>query len=162
AATERPGMLPGISAIEAPALPGMSAFELMATSIAATGVTHDAQPMALLRAHLDALGVVPAGRLLTDVADGTRVRIAGVVTHRQRPQTASGVTFLGLEDDTGLMNVMVSPGLWDRQRVLARTAKTLIIRGIVQNATGAVNVVADKLEPLPVGEWLSRGSRDFR
>lgn len=162
AATERPGMLPGISAIEAPALPGMSAFELMATSIAATGVTHDAQPMALLRAHLDTLGVVPAGRLLTDVADGTRVRIAGVVTHRQRPQTASGVTFLGLEDDTGLMNVMVSPGLWDRQRVLARTAKTLIIRGIVQNATGAVNVVADKLEPLPVGEWLSRGSRDFR
>lgn len=162
AATERPGMLPGISAIEAPALPGMSAFELMATSIAATGVTPDAQPMALLRAHLESLGVVPADRLLTDVADGTRVRIAGVVTHRQRPQTASGVTFLGLEDETGLMNVMVSPGLWDRQRVLARTAKTLIVRGIVQNATGAVNVVADKLEPLSVGEWLSRGSRDFR
>lgn len=46
--------------------------------------------------------------------------------------------------------------------MLARTAKTLIVRGIVQNATGAVNVVADKLEPLSVGEWLSRGSRDFR
>ena len=162
AATERPGMLPGVSAIEAPALPGMSAFELMATSIATTGVTHDAQPMALLRAHLEALGVVPADQLLTDVADGTRVRIAGVVTHRQRPQTASGVTFLGLEDETGLVNVMVSPGLWDRQRVLARTAKTLIIRGVVHNATGAVNIVADKLEPLPVGELLSRGSRDFR
>ncbi|GAB3592651.1 Error-prone DNA polymerase [Corynebacterium faecale] len=162
AATERPGMLPGLSAIDAPALPGMNAFDLMVTSIAATGVTHDQQPMAMLRTHLDSRGITPADQLLHGVSDGTRVRIAGVVTHRQRPQTASGVTFLGLEDETGLMNVMISPGLWNRQRVLARTARTLIIRGIVQNANGAVNVVADRLEPLPVGEWLSRGARDFK
>ncbi len=162
AATEGPGMLPGLSAIRAPALPGMNAFELMVGSIATTGVTHGQQPMAILRAHLDSLGIVPADQLLRGVPDGTRVRVAGVVTHRQRPQTASGVTFLGLEDETGLINVMVAPGLWTRQRILARTAKTLIIRGIVQNATGAVNIVADRLEPLPVGEWLSPGSRDFR
>ncbi|MDU7512471.1 MAG: hypothetical protein E7K57_07320, partial [Corynebacterium sp.] len=62
----------------------------------------------------------------------------------------------------GLMNVMVSPGLWSRHKVLARTARAMIIRGIVQNATGAVSVVADKLEPLDFGEFLSRGSRDFR
>ncbi|WP_080796381.1 error-prone DNA polymerase [Corynebacterium pacaense] len=161
AATERPGMLPGLSAIDAPALPGMNAFEMMVGSIAATGVSHDRQPMELVRAHLNERGIVPADRLM-GIEDGSRVRIAGVVTHRQRPQTAAGVTFFGLEDETGLMNVMVSPGLWAAQKMLARTAKTLIIRGIVQNATGAVTVVADRLEPLPMGELLSRGSRDFR
>ncbi|MGD7002781.1 error-prone DNA polymerase [Corynebacterium halotolerans] len=161
AATEKPGMLPGMSAVEAPALPGMSAFELMAADIASTGVTHQVQPMELLRGSLNAAGIVPAGHLL-QVEDGSRIRIAGVVTHRQRPQTASGVTFLGLEDETGLINVMVSPGLWQRHRVLVRTSKALVIRGIIQNTTGAASLVADKIEPLAIGEWLSRGSRDFR
>ena len=161
AATEREGMLPGLSAIDAPALPGMNAFELLAADVAATGVTPDAQPMEVLRDQLQAAGILRAVDLKR-VEDGTRVRIAGVVTHRQRPHTAQGLTFLGMEDETGLLNVMVSPGLWGRQRVLARTSRALIVRGIVQNATGAVSVVADKFEPLEVGEWLSRGSRDFR
>ena len=159
AATEREGMLPGTSALASPHLPGMSAFELMATDVAATGVTHNQQPMELVRASL--ADVLPASQL-PHVPDGTRVRIAGIITHRQRPRTASGLTFLGVEDETGLMNVMVSPGLWSRHKVVARTARAMIIRGIVQNATGAVSVVADKLEPLDFGEFLSRGSRDFR
>lgn len=161
AATEKPGMLPGISAIQAPALPGMSTFELMAADVAATGVTHQTQPMELLRSRLAAGGVVPANQLLK-VADGARIRVAGVVTHRQRPQTASGVTFLGMEDETGLINVMISPGLWQRHRMVARTSKVLVVRGIIQNSTGAANLVADKIEALAIGELLSRGSRDFR
>lgn len=161
AATERAGMLPGLSAIEAPALPGMSAFELMATDILSTGVTHDKQPIEMVRDQLNAQGIIPANRLL-EVPDGTRIRIAGIVTHRQRPGTAGGVVFFGLEDETGLINVMVTPGLWNRDRITARTAKSMIVRGIVQNATGAATIVADHLEPLPLGEYLSRGSRDFR
>lgn len=89
------------------------------------------------------------------------MRVAGVITHRQRPKTAKGVTFLGMEDETGLINVIVPVGLWERQLVLARTAKSLIVRGIVQNATGAVNLVADKFEPLELGDYLNRGARDF-
>ncbi|QRP60195.1 error-prone DNA polymerase [Corynebacterium minutissimum] len=161
AATEQAGMLPGLSAIEAPSLPGMSAFELMAADVASTGVTHNQQPMEQIRGALRARGVLSAADLPA-VEDGTRVRIAGVVTHRQRPQTAAGVVFFGLEDETGLMNVMVSPGLWARDKVTARTAPALIVRGIVQNASGAVTVAADQLEPLAFGEALSRGSRDFR
>ena len=161
AATERDGMLPGASAISAPALPGMNAFELMAADVAATGVTPGLMPVEMLRSALSAAGVVPADQLRA-VEDGTRVRIAGVVTHRQHPSTAGGVTFLGMEDETGLMNVVISVGLWNRQRVVARTAKALIVRGIVQNASGAVSIVADRLEPLEMGEWLTRGSRDFR
>ena len=161
AATEKEGMLPGLSSVEAPALPGMSTFDLVAADIAATGVTHGMQPVALLRSRLASAGVVAASDL-GSIDDGTRVRVAGVVTHRQRPQTAAGVTFLGMEDETGLMNVMVSPGLWNRQKVLARTARALVVRGIVQNASGAVTLVADRLEKLAVGEALSAGSRDFR
>lgn len=161
AATEREGMLPGLSAVSAPPLPGMNAFELMAADIAATGVTHDRQPLELLRSMLADAGVLPASALST-VPDGTRVQVAGVVTHRQRPRTASGLTFLGMEDETGLLNIMVSVGLWNRRRTVARTARALVVRGIVQNASGAVTVVADRLEPLVAGEWLSRGSRDFR
>ncbi|MCK7637606.1 error-prone DNA polymerase [Corynebacterium pygosceleis] len=161
AATEKEGMLPGISGVTAPALPGMTTFELLATDISATGVTHDRQPVALLRSVLDARGIIPADRL-PGQRDGTRIRVAGIITHRQRPRTAGGVTFLGMEDETGLMNVIVPPGLWSRQRVLARTAHALIVRGIVQNASGAVAVLADLLEPFPVAEAFSTGSRDFR
>ena len=60
------------------------------------------------------------------------------------------------------MNVMVTPGVWEHYSTLARTAKALIIRGIVQNASGAVTLRADKMEPLPVAEYLHVGSRDFR
>lgn len=161
AATEKLGMLPGMSAVEAPALPGMNAFELMVEDIASTGVTHDKQPMEMLRTQLNAHGVVTAAELAR-IEDGTRIRVAGIITHRQRPNTASGLTFFGMEDETGLINVMVSRGLWQNQKKLARTEHALIIRGIVQNASGAVTVVADKLEPLEIGVLLSRGSRDFR
>ncbi|MHA2788145.1 error-prone DNA polymerase [Corynebacterium sp. S7] len=161
AATEQEGMLPNLSAIEAPALPGMTALELLAADVSSTGVTPDTQPVAFVRDTLTQRGVLSAEQL-RHAEDGSRIRVGGVITHRQRPQTASGVTFLGMEDETGLINVMVSPGLWKRQRILARTSKALVVRGIVQNATGAVTVVADKLEPLELSEVLSRGSRDFR
>lgn len=165
AATEKESMLPGLSAISAPALPGLNALELVVTDISTTGVTHDEHPMARLRAILSERGVV-AARDMLGLDDGSRIRIAGVVTHRQRPRTAQGVTFMGLEDETGLINVVISVGLWNKQKTLARTANTLIIRGILRNQNGVAQIDADKLEELPVADWLrtgaSRGSRDFR
>ena len=160
AATERPDRLPGVgTSSHAPALPGMSEVELAAADVWATGVSPDSFPTQFLRADLDALGVVPAEKLLS-VPDGTRILVAGAVTHRQRPATAQGVTFLGLEDETGLMNILCSPGVWGRHRKLAQTASALVIRGIVQNATGAVTVIADRMSPLQL-KVRSR-SRDFR
>ncbi|WP_199253804.1 error-prone DNA polymerase [Mycolicibacterium mengxianglii] len=160
AATERPGRLPGVgSSSHVPTLPGMSDVELAASDVWATGVSPDSFPTQFLRADLDALGVVPAGRLL-DVPDGTRVLVAGAVTHRQRPATAQGVTFMNLEDETGMVNVLCSPGVWGRHRKLAQTASALVIRGIVQNATGAVTVVADRMDKLSMR--VNSKSRDFR
>lgn len=165
AATEKESMLPGLSAITAPALPGLNALELMVTDISTTGVTHDEHPMARLREILRERGVVAACDML-GLEDGSRIRVAGVVTHRQRPRTAQGVTFMGLEDETGLINVVISVGLWNKQKTLARTANTLIIRGILRNQNGVAQIDADRLEELPVADWLrtgaSRGSRDFR
>ncbi len=92
--------------------------------------------------------------------DGSRVLIAGAVTHRQRPATARGVTFLNIEDETGMVNVLCTPGLWARHRRLAQTAPALLIRGQVQNATGAVTVMAERMQR--IGMTVGSRSRDFR
>lgn len=160
AAGQRPDRLPGVGvATHTPALPGMSEIELSAADVWATGVSCDSFPTQFLRADLDALGVIPAVRL-TAVPDGTRVLVAGAVTHRQRPGTARGVTFVNLEDETGMVNVLCTPGVWRRHRRLAQTATALLIRGRVQNASGAVTVLAERLGPLEL--TVSSRSRDFR
>jgi error-prone DNA polymerase len=125
----------------------------------ATGISPDSYPTQFLRSDLDAMGVLPADALLS-VPDGDRVLIAGAVTHRQRPGTAQGVTFINLEDETGMVNVLCTPGVWARHRKLAQTASALLIRGQVQNASGAVTVVAERLDKLTL-KVRSR-SRDFR
>lgn len=160
AAGQRPDRLPGVGVVtHTPALPGMSRLELSAADVWATGVSGDSFPTEFLRADLDALGVIPADRLLS-VPDGTRVLVAGAVTHRQRPSTARGVTFVNLEDETGMVNVLCTPGVWTRYRRLAQTAAALLIRGRVQNASGAVTVLADRLGALELA--VGSRSRDFR
>ena len=160
AAAERPDRLPGVgSSSHVPALPGMSEAELAAADVWATGVSPDSYPTQFLRADLDELGVTAAERLLS-VPDGTRVLIAGAVTHRQRPGTARGVTFLNIEDETGMVNVLCTPGVWARHHRVAQTAPALLIRGQVQNASGAVTVLAERMRPLTL--TVGSRSRDFR
>jgi error-prone DNA polymerase len=160
AATERPDRLPGVGSFSAiPSLPGMSALELAVADVWATGVSPDSYPTQFLRESLDAMNVVAAERLL-EVPDGTRILVAGAVTHRQRPATAQGVTFVNLEDETGMVNVLCAPGVWARHRKLAQSASALVVRGIVQNASGAVTVVADRMSPLDLR--VNSKSRDFR
>lgn len=160
AATQRPDRLPGVgSSSHIPALPGMSELELAAADVWATGISPDSYPTQFLRDDLDAMGVVPAARL-GSVPDGDRVLIAGAVTHRQRPGTAQGVTFLNLEDETGMVNVLCTPGVWARHRKLANTAPALLVRGQVQNASGAITVVAERLGRITLA--VGSRSRDFR
>ena len=88
--------------------------------------------------------------------------MAGVVTHRQRPMTAQGTTFLNLEDETGLVNVVVSLGCWNRFRRVAREAPALVVRGRLERSEGVTNVVADRLDPLTLPASAIHTSRDFR
>ena len=83
-----------------------------------------------------------------------------MVTHRQRPATASGVIFINLEDETGMINVICSIGLWARYRRIARGSPSLLIRGVVERAGGAISIVADRIAA--VNLIAATPSRDFR
>ena len=159
-AQARADRLPGaVVGAEAPRLPGMSPAELGAADLWATGLSVSSHPVQFVRDRLHALGVVTSAGLAA-IEPGARVLVGGVVTHRQRPATAGGITFLSLEDETGIVNVICSEGLWARYRRLARAAPALLVRGRLERAAGVTNVIADQLRPLSLG--AATRSRDFR
>ncbi|TVR22439.1 MAG: error-prone DNA polymerase, partial [Ilumatobacter sp.] len=159
-AQSRPGRLPGIVTGEvAPQLPGMTPVEEAVADLWATGISPDGHPTRFLRAELARRGVVTSTDLWQR-EPGTKVSVAGVVTHRQRPMTAQGTTFLNLEDETGLINVVVSKGCWARFRPVARGAPAMLVRGRLERAEGVINIVAEHLAPLPLP--ATTASRDFR
>jgi len=126
----------------------------------ATGVSPGSYPTQFARGRLDGLGVVTAAGL-RETPHGTRVLVAGVVTHRQRPATASGITFLNLEDETGLVNIVCRKDVWESHRRVARGSAALLIRGMLERVDGVTNVVAERIEPLALNaSWMK--SRDFR
>jgi error-prone DNA polymerase len=148
-----------ITGAQSPRLPGMDAMETVVADLWATGVAPNGHPTQFLRDELRRRGVVTATGLW-DCEPRTKVLVAGIVTHRQRPMTAQGVTFMNLEDETGLINIVVSKGCWARYRAIARSAPALLIRGRLERAEGVINIVADELTLLPVA--ASTASRDFR
>ncbi|MGP4975939.1 error-prone DNA polymerase [Brachybacterium tyrofermentans] len=160
AAQESPDTLPHLAVgAQAPTLPGMSDAELATADAWATGITLDDHPMALLREELTEGGVLSI-QGTREAEDSSRIRVGGVITHRQRPATAGNVTFLSLEDETGILNVVCSQGFWVRHRALLRTARAIVLRGIVENRSGAVNLVADDVAPLDLA--AAGRSRDFQ
>ena len=164
AAQSRPGRLPGIvTGVDAPQLPGMDPATEAVADLWATGIAPYGHPTQFLRPALDAEGVLTSSALRAAEA-GSRVTVAGVVTHRQRPMTAQGITFLNLEDETGLINIVVSKKCWQRFATVARTAAALVVHGRLERVGEGehlvVNVVADKLTPLPLP--APTRSRDFR
>jgi error-prone DNA polymerase len=160
AAQDRPDRLPGtVTGTAAPMLPGMSEVDELVADVWATGLSPDTHPAQFIRAELDKAGALPINRL-GPVEAGTRIRVGGIVTHRQRPATAGGVTFINLEDETGMLNVTCSPGLWQRYRRVARTSSALIVRGRLEKSEGVLNLVADRLES--VTPPVTPASRDFR
>ncbi len=156
----RPDRLAGIvTGVDAPALPGMSDREESNADLWATGVAPEGHPTRFERPQLDALGVTPATGLAA-VGNGEKVLVAGVVTHRQRPATAQGVTFVNLEDETGLINVVCSRGCWIRYRRVVGSCPALLIRGRLEKQDGVINVNAERIDPLPL--HAPTRSRDFR
>ena len=152
--------LPGIvTGDHAPSLPGMDDFEMARADLWATGMSPDGHPTRFIRDDLDRLGVVTAAGLW-GCEDRSKVLIGGVVTHRQRPATAGGTMFVNLEDETGLINVVVSRGCWNAHRRVALTAPAMLIRGRLEKTGEVINVVAEKLSFLPVHGTPK--SRDFR
>ena len=151
--------LPGtVAGAVAPALPAMTSREQQVADLSLTGVSTHGSPLTLLRPGLSAEGVLTTADL-SDQEHGRRVRVAGVITHRQRPHTASGMIFLNLEDETGLLNVACRAGMWRRYRSVGRRAVALIVRGTVEKGDGVVALMAEHLQALP-GVPVT-GSRDW-
>ena len=161
AAKDRTEFLEGtLVSVQPPLFPDQSSYDILAADLWATGLSTDDHPLVHYRSQLDARGVLTArGLRMHEV--GRRVEVAGLVTHRQRPATASGITFLNLEDEHGLMNVICSKGVWDRYRRVLRDAPALIARGMLERSPeGVTNLVADAFEDLRIG--VQHRSRDFR
>ncbi|MDL5366496.1 error-prone DNA polymerase [Xanthomonas sp. NCPPB 2654] len=143
------------------ALPLPSLGEDIRADYATIGTTLGKHPMSLLRRQLAARRYRHSGELRA-LPHASAVAVAGLVTMRQRPQTASGVTFLTLEDEHGLVNVVVWRRLADRQRQALIESKLLAVRGRLETADGVRHLIAGHLEDLtPLLQGLDARSRDF-
>lgn len=159
--SSRLALAPGL---HPPPLAPMTKLEDHQADLWSTGVS-TAHPIGFIRDRLAEMGCLTIAQVSAIGRNGRRARVGGVVTHRQRPGTANGVVFFNLEDETGLLNVVVLPEVWSRQKQLARRQPGLLITGVVEYRDGVTNLVAHQFDPLPPGPDGPVGSvrsRDFR
>jgi error-prone DNA polymerase len=136
----------------------MSLQEEAVSDLWATGVAPNGHPTRFLREELKQAGVITAEELSS--CNLGKVKVAGVVTHRQRPATAAGTLFVNLEDETGLINVVVSRGCWLRFRAVVRSEPALVVQGRLERHERVTNVIAERIEKLEIESGIP--SRDFR
>jgi len=163
--TGRPGLWlslarPPVIAATEDGLDLVVGVEATAADLGATGLSTARHPTEFVRDELTAQGVVTAEELRSH-RDRARVEIAGIVTHRQQPETAKGVVFLNLEDETGLVNVICTPDVWQRFRRVARTSPALRVRGRVEREQGVINLLAEHITSLMLQPATLLRSRDF-
>ncbi len=142
----------------------MTAVEELQADYHLTGLSVRHEPMAAYRDYLRRRGCRRAEEL-RHVPDGTLLEVAGVVICRQRPGTAKGMLFLTLEDETGMINLVVFPDRLDRFRSILLHRPLILARGRLERAHDVTNILVDHVEALPrmqVGEQMSFQSRDFR
>ncbi|RBP64670.1 DnaE-like error-prone DNA polymerase [Brevibacterium sanguinis] len=155
-----PTVLPGTTSVtSAPALPLMDSLDMTLAELFSTGITVDGYPTEILRESLTARGYASIDDAWK-AADGQRMTVAGIVTHRQRPATASGITFINLEDEFGMLNVVATAGLMKRFRKVATTKNVLVVSGLIQRGGDVVSLYAHKLLPLDV--QFPTHARNFR
>jgi len=143
-------------------LPQPSISEDMFADYASVGTTLGPHPLTLLRRRLNALGC-RSSKALEAAGHGDKVSVAGLVTGRQRPGTASGVTFVTLEDEFGNVNVVVWRDLAERQRRALVGSQLLRVSGKLESESGVRHLIAQRLEDLsPLLQGLDVRSRDFR
>jgi error-prone DNA polymerase len=139
-------------------LPAMSAQQEVVADYRTAGLSLKAHPISFYRAQLDAMRILPAAAL-AEIDDGRFIRVAGLVLLRQRPSTAKGITFVTLEDETGQINLIVKPDVWERFYKVARTAAAFIAHGRLQKHREIIHLMVSKLENMAVA--VNPRSRDF-
>jgi error-prone DNA polymerase len=127
------------------ALPPMPLGEHVVNDYRFLSLSLKAHPVAFLRGKIAAIGVVPNERL-AEMASGRRTKVSGLVLVRQRPGSASGVIFMTLEDETGIANIVVWPKAFEHNRPVVLGARFITVAGKIQNESGVIHVVADRME----------------
>ncbi|HKU14443.1 MAG TPA: error-prone DNA polymerase [Steroidobacteraceae bacterium] len=146
---------------ESPVLPAPTEWEEILRDYHQLGLSTGRHPLALLRPRLRSLGVLRR-RDLESIESGCEVCVSGLVTHLQHPQTAKGVIFASLEDETGINNIIFWPDVFEMQRHRVIGTTLLVVFGELQNEQGVIHVVARHVEDYT--HWvrrLPRKSRDF-
>jgi error-prone DNA polymerase len=131
----------------------LDARETTSFDIWSTGVTTGPQPIAHFRAELDRHRAISADRLAA-MPDHLVCKVGGMVITRQRPGTAKGFVFLTLEDETGLINIIVNPAVYERNRRTIRAASALVIEGVLQKEQGTLDIIAKRFWPLETGSTM--------
>ncbi len=145
-----------------PDLPEMSAQDQVVEDYSSAGLTLRKHPVSFLREQLTQLRAVTAEQL-SELSPDRRVKVAGLVLMRQRPSTASGITFVTLEDETGVANLVVYPSVWQHFRQTARFASVMLATGRLQREGDVIHVVCERLDD--VSEMLATidsKARNFR
>jgi error-prone DNA polymerase len=145
----------------AAALPPASAAEEVAADYGTTGLSARGHPMSVMRAALGS-GRIRTARELARLADRAPVEVAGLVIVRQRPQTAHGIVFVSLEDETGIANLVVMPDVYERFRPVVRGSPFIVARGRVERNGKVVNVKVDSVAPLALAPPVGNRAREFR
>jgi error-prone DNA polymerase len=143
-----------------PELPAPSAAEEIMADFAAAGLSVRSHPMAVVRPGLGH-GKVRTARELVRMPDRAPVEVAGMVIVRQRPETAQGIVFVSLEDETGIANLVVMPDVYERFRPVVRGSPFLVARGRVERNGLVVNVRVDSIAPLALAPAVGDRARDF-
>ncbi|MCL4110404.1 UNVERIFIED_CONTAM: hypothetical protein GTU68_006624 [Idotea baltica] len=145
-----------------PELPELSARDDVVLDYSTAGLSVKKHPVSFLRDQLKELRAITSADLADHPVD-RRVKVAGLVLMRQRPQTAAGITFVTLEDETGVANLVVYPNVWQRFRQVARFASVMMASGRLQREGDVIHVVCDRLDDVSdLLDKLRSNSRDFR
>ena len=137
----------------------MTTDERVSADFAGTGLTTGPHPMAWQRARLRQKGILSATEL-ENCESNRAVRIAGCVIARQRPGTAKGFVFLSVEDETGIANVIITPDIFEQNRLIVTRSRFLEIQGKLQNQDGVIHVKAQLITPMEITSADIR-SHDF-
>ncbi|MFO0904973.1 MAG: error-prone DNA polymerase [Pirellulales bacterium] len=146
-------------------LPPLPLVEQVFADYRTAGLSLKAHPIGFFRARLERIGVTPAA-LLGEMPVDRYLQVAGLVLLRQRPSTAKGITFVTLEDETGIANLVIRQSIWDLFYTVARRSSAWIVRGKLERHDSVIHVVVNRIQDLSktlseAGE-LSTKSRDFR
>ena len=137
----------------------MTTEERLSADYSGTGLTVGKHPLHYRRQELQAMKVLTSSEL-RNYKDGEYVRSAGCVIARQRPGTAKGFIFISMEDETGIANVIITPDLYERERVVVTRSKFVLVEGALQNQDGVIHIKAKRIQPLAFSNLEVR-SHDF-